>query len=95
MKKILLKGFFGYNNLGDDLLLKEALCKYPQDVRLFVAWPRNAIKELKYFQKYHPFTPIYGIKDLLRHFYDAVIWSGGTLPVTCFFIEKLCKNVTI
>lgn len=93
MKKILLKGFFGYNNLGDDLLLKEALCKYPQDVRLFVAWPRNAIKELKYFQKYHPFTPIYGIKDLLRHFYDAVIWSGGGLFPSRVFSLKICVKM--
>lgn len=93
MKKILLEGFFGYNNLGDDLLLKEALCKYPQDVRLFVAWPRNAIKELQYFQQYHPFTPIYGIKDLLRHFYDAVIWSGGGLFPSRIFSLKACLKM--
>lgn len=93
MKKILLRGFFGYNNLGDDLLLKEALCKYPQEVKLFVGWPRNAIKELQYFQKYHPFTPIYGIKDLLKHFYDAVIWSGGGLFPSRVFSWKNCVKM--
>lgn len=92
MKNILLKGFFGYNNLGDDLLLKESLSKYPQDVNLFVCWPRNAIKELQYFQKYHPFTPIYGIKDLFTHFYDAVIWSGGgVFPLRFFLFENYVK----
>lgn len=48
MKKILLKGFFGHNNLGDDLLLLEGLKKYPKDVMLYIEWPRGATKELKY-----------------------------------------------
>lgn len=92
MKNILLKGFFGYHNLGDDLLLKEALSKYPQNINLFVSWPRNAVKELQYFQKFHPFTPIYGIKDLLKHFYDAVIWSGGgVFPLRFFSFENYVK----
>ena len=79
MKNILLKGFFGHNNLGDDLLLSEALKKYPKDVNLYIEWPRGAAEELKYYQTIRPFLPIYGRKDLIRYRYDAVVWSGGGL----------------
>lgn len=78
-RSVLLLGFFGHRNLGDDLLLKEALTKYPKDMRIFVFWPKNAVIELEYFQKYHPFTPIYSRKEMILHYYDAVIWSGGGL----------------
>lgn len=57
MKKILLKGFFGHNNLGDDLLLLEGLKKYPKDVMLYIEWPRGATKELKYYQSVRDFVP--------------------------------------
>ncbi len=90
MKKILLRGFFGYNNLGDDLLFKQALEKYPKDMKLFVCWPKNAKDELQYFQKYRYFTPIFSTKEMIRHYYDAVIWSGGGLfPVRVFSWKEL------
>lgn len=93
MKKILLKGFFGHNNLGDDLLLLEGLKKYPKDVMLYIEWPRGATKELKYYQSVRDFVPIYGIKEILRHRYDAVVWSGGGLfPSRIFGFKQLLKN---
>ena len=46
VKKILLKGFFGHKNLGDDLLLFEALKKYPSQVRLYIEWPKISNNEL-------------------------------------------------
>lgn len=36
MKNILLCGFFGQNNLGDDLLLLEALSKIPKEFNIYI-----------------------------------------------------------
>ena len=93
MKKILLKGFFGHNNLGDDLLLVEALKKYPEDVMLYIEWPRGVTKELKYYQSIRNFIPLYCMREVLSHRYNAVVWSGGGLfPSRIFGFKQLLRN---
>lgn len=92
VKKILLKGFFGHKNLGDDLLLFEALKKYPSQVRLYIEWPKIANNELLYFQNIRQFTPVCGKRDLISHFYDSVVWSGGGLfPSRTFSIRDFVR----
>ena len=60
---------------------------------LYIEWPRGATKELKYYQSVRDFVPIYGIKEILRHRYDAVVWSGGGLfPSRIFGFKQLLKN---
>lgn len=92
MKKILLTGFFGHENLGDDLLLYEALKKYPKKVNLYVKWPQDAKEELQFFQAIRDFTPVVGVKDVLHNRYDAVVWSGGGLfPSRTFGFKQLIQ----
>lgn len=61
---------------------------------LYVEWPRGATKELKYYQSVHDFVPIYRIKEILRHRYDAVVWSGGGLfPSRILFGEEVDESL--
>lgn len=77
---ILLCGYFGHNNLGDDLLLLEALHKLPKIYHIYILSSNpDTNKALISFRKYRDFTIISGRKEIWRRHYKALIYSGGGL----------------
>ena len=95
-KNLLLLGFFGHKNLGDDLLLLQALQKIPAEYALFIIWPRNATAEASKFLTIRHFTPVYDWKEALRTRYAALIYSGGGLfPSLSFGWRQLLRHVEL
>ena len=45
--KILITGYFGMDNLGDDLLFAEALCKLPSKYKIYVNTPLHLLLKVK------------------------------------------------
>lgn len=84
MKKCLLIGYYGYENLGDDLLFIEALSKIPSYYDIYI----NAHENLA--------LPTTGDRDIIkigrkdrRTYYDLIILNGGGLfPSTKFGIRQ-------
>lgn len=72
---ILIKGWFGHNNLGDDLLLRNALLNIPKEWNIYVDSPLS----LNRFKEYREFTQISGWKSCFQRKYDICIYSGGGL----------------
>lgn len=105
MKNILLYGFFGFNNLGDDLLLLEALHKIPQYFNLYIKAPKECKNNLNEYKEYRDFTIITNNKELLRRKYEYLIFCGGGLfpkikygirDFLRFLLLKICcKKVVI
>lgn len=73
-KKILLRGYFGHRNLGDDLLFLEALDKCPQQYKLYALGDEEALKE---FQHRRPFTVIGKKREIFSHHFLATLFFGG------------------
>lgn len=91
MKKIIIKGFYGYRNLGDDLLLKTTLEYLPNETEIYVCGGPFleeflAIREFKVIRKYI---------DKISVCPDIVIISGGGLfPQKTFRISFISKLLT-
>ncbi len=83
-KKVIVTGFFGANNLGDDLLLQECLRRLPSNYELFIP-ANNREKGLLRFKKYREFTII---KRPNRSLYNVNIYSGGGTVVSLKFGVK-------
>lgn len=77
--KILINGFFGYSNLGDDLLLKQALEKSPMGYDLYVIWPKGKDDIANDFMKIRPFKLLHNWKKSLLHKFCLLIYAGGGL----------------
>lgn len=77
MKNILLCGFFGQNNLGDDLLLLEALSKIPKEFNIYIRISKKKNDILKEYVKYRDFKILNNYKDLYRRQYEYLIYAGG------------------
>lgn len=87
-KKILITGFFGVNNLGDDIMLKcfyENIYKhYPEiDITLMLLYGEsdniklpNNIKIIKLNKL--KYGKKYLIKYIISNKYDGIFWIGGT-----------------
>lgn len=74
--KIVLRGYFGHKNLGDDLLLLEALNKMPKEGNLFVVADNSeSANNLEWFQGQRSFS----IVKNHPQFADYQVFSGGGL----------------
>lgn len=73
MKKCYLIGFFGYRNLGDDLLFEESISKIPKDYQIYTNGNCRYPKDLKRKNV----TLVYSFRDILSHKYDLTIINGG------------------
>ena len=92
---ILLYGYFGHNNLGDDLLLLEALHKLPKIYHIYILSSNSGtIKSLNSFRKYRNFTVVSGRKEIWKYHYKALIYSGGGLfPSKNFSVKDLRMSI--
>lgn len=99
---ILIDGYFGYNNLGDDLLLKEALSKIPLKYNLYVICSplsTGVTSDIDYFQKYRDLKIITNKAKIYSRTYKALIYSGGGIfPTRDYgiknFLSSLLKGLT-
>ena len=74
MKKILLRGYFGHGNLGDDLLLYEALEKCPPDYELYILGDEESLNP---FKQYRDFTVISKTREILKNYFSMTMFFGG------------------
>ena len=79
MKNILLCGFFGHNNLGDDLLLLESLLKIPDNYNIFIKASSSTKDKLNEYLKYRDFKLILNYRELYSRSYEYLIYGGGGL----------------
>lgn len=86
--RILLNGFFGHSNLGDDLLLKQALEKIPSKYNIYVIWPKGKEEEANEFMKIRKFKIINNWKKVLLKSFSMLIYSGGGLFPSRYFTFK-------
>lgn len=96
MKKILIYGFWGMNNLGDDLLFCEALKKIPAIYELYVFLPPshntniNREKNIESFISIRNFFIIRNRKDILKKTFYGIYYAGGGLfPSRTFSIKNM------
>lgn len=88
MRKCLLMGFFGYSNLGDDLLFAEAVSKIPKDYELYILVSKNSTLSKTSNRKVHF---LYSKLSLYTRYYDLVLFNGGGLfPSTEFSLKHYC-----
>ena len=91
---VLLTGFFGHRNLGDDLLLSQALQRVPKHYQLYIYWPAGGDAEALPFQRIRPFTMVHSWKEALRHRYRLFIYAGGGLfPSRTFGVRSLISGL--
>lgn len=79
MNKILIYGYFGHKNLGDDLLFCEALKKIPSKYKIYVNAESKVASNLDEYRHIRDFYVINGRKKILSRFYDMLIYCGGGL----------------
>lgn len=79
MNNILLHGYYGYNNLGDDLLFCEMMKHIPQKYEIFVNVPREYAPNMEQFRHLRKFSMVHGRKETLRRCYSMLIFGGGGL----------------
>ena len=91
---VLLTGYFGHRNLGDDLLLVQALKHVPSHCQLYIYWPAGADAEALPFQRIRPFTLVHSWKEALRHRYRLFIYAGGgRFPSRTFGVPSLIHGL--
>lgn len=94
---ILIDGYFGYNNLGDDLLLKEALNKIPLKYNLYVMFSPSSTEELAgidCFRKYRDFRLLTNKTNIHCRTYKALIYSGGGIfPARTYGLKNLISSL--
>lgn len=92
MRKCLLCGFFGYHNLGDDLLLKEALKNIPNDYEIYMLNPGQYITNVTE-RKIQIVTSIF---HLINKRIDLTIFNGGGIfPSIQYTFKSLIKSYII
>lgn len=79
MANILLYGYFGHNNLGDDLLFCEALKKIPSKYEIYVDAIPEAASNLEEYRCIRDFHIIHGRKETLSRRYEMLVYGGGGL----------------
>lgn len=95
-KKVLLIGFFGQSNLGDDLLLKQALEKTPAEYDLYVIWPEGKEKAAEEFLKIRAFKMFFNWKKALLTRFSMLIYAGGGLfPSRSFTFKDLIYRLSL
>lgn len=103
--KILITGYFGMDNLGDDLLFAEALCKLPSKYKIYVNTPPASvikgkkvipsanIEKFRYIRNFHVFTNRWKI---FAHSYAGLLYFGGGLfPSRSFSLRNLLSNMQL
>ena len=84
-KSILLAGWYGADNLGDELMLRTLVDYAPQDVRerLWVLTWQNASYDYEYLNELGVRTVRYPRSteeaSLLADSFDALVWGGGAI----------------
>ncbi len=84
-KGILLAGWYGADNLGDELMLRTLVDHAPQDVRdrLWVLTWQNARYDYEYLNELGVRTVRYPRSteeaSLLADSFDAIVWGGGAI----------------
>lgn len=87
MQKILIQGYFGVDNLGDDLLFCEALRSIPQQYKICVKLPSPCIINGRYVNPSQNISKFRYLRDfeivsrfqICRYKFKALIYSGGGL----------------
>lgn len=79
MANILLYGYFGHKNLGDDLLFCEALKKIPSKYEIYVDAVPEVASNLEEYRCIRDFHIINGRKETLSKRYEMLIYGGGGL----------------
>lgn len=79
MANILLYGYFGHNNLGDDLLFCEALKKIPSKYEIYVDATPEVASNLEEYRCIRNFHIIHGRKETLSRRYEMLVYGGGGL----------------
>lgn len=91
---ILIHGYFGHSNLGDDLLLKQALEKIPLKYELYILWPKDKDDIAQEFMKTRKFRLLHNRMEILQHRFCMLIYfGGGPFPSTTFSVISLLSRL--
>lgn len=94
--EIILSGYFGYSNLGDDLLLYQAIELFSTGNNLYIINPGPNIIETKYLRSKNVSILNIDRYMLLNKRYDFLIYSGGGLfPTLSYNIKNLLSNLRL
>ncbi len=86
MKTVLLQGFFGHDNLGDDLLLYESLNRIPNGYNIYV----QGTDMCKSFKKIRNINIVSSKWQVLKNRYDYIIIpGGGVFPSSSYSFKSL------
>lgn len=96
MANILLYGYFGHKNLGDDLLFCEALKKIPSKYEIYVDAVPEVAPNLEEYRRIRDFHIINGRRETLSRRYDMLIYGGGGLfPYRAYSFKSLFYWFTV